>query len=455
MEEIIIVTLTTILFLVLPIPVAVILGLLVVMRIGYLAYQKGEVDENTSLEPQFLGAGLIAIVIAYFIPYVRVQLLLSYVTVLSLFRFCGRGMAIRRRMSVKAQNHNATVNADMVEKLIDKKMDEYFCQLDLLKDKLNQTIDSTMEKASGLMSGEEVEALLIEARMKSENAVKEATAKMEAEFEIRKNELQSKYDSDLKREKHKIEKEAANQASNSEEARKNAEIKLREVQKKLEIEREENSKRIETVRDDAYKKIEALKSAHEAKCMEMQNTINSLNEKIRRIHEEQDVYIQELESKYKTQNEIVENTEIRKRFDKALGRAKKELDIFSPWMNHHVVNNDLKNKIEILLKRGVVVKIRYGIGLGSGSGNQDRNSKTEMIAKELSDRFSKYKNFHIYKDNSHAKLYICDDEFYVLSSFNILSYDGGVNSKDKRGEIGECSTNKTLLEAYRNKFFFF
>ncbi len=58
-------------------------------------------------------------------------------------------------------------------------------------------------------------------------------------------------------------------------------------------------------------------------------------------------------------------------------------------------------------------------------------------------------------DDSHAKLFIVDENFYLLSSMNFLSnpgtemeYDGEV--RQKWGELGEKSSNVNNLLAYRS-----
>ena len=66
-----------------------------------------------------------------------------------------------------------------------------------------------------------------------------------------------------------------------------------------------------------------------------------------------------------------------------------------------------------------------------------------------------YPNFKMLLDNSHAKLFICDDKFYVISSFNILSFKGDYDGQDMRRELGEYSTNKQILERYRKQYFDF
>ena len=451
MEEIITVTITALLFIILPIPVAVVFGLMVAMRIGYLAYHNREIDQDASLEIQFLGAAIIATVIAVFIPILRIKLLLSFVTILCLLRFAGRALAIEKKKKSEELKRCNELNTELVNNLINKKMNEYFGQLDLLKDKLDQSMDYAMKKANGMMSSEEVEKLLCDTRAQNEESMKKAMAQIEIDFERKKENLQKKYALQLENEKKRIEQQYAS----NDQAKSEAEAKVKELKIKLEQVIKNDKEALEYERESACKRLEEIRRRYETEHNKLEQTIKSLNNKILQIYEEQDAYIQELENKSATENEIVEAAEIRKKFNKALRTAKRELDIFSPWMNRHVVNENLVNSLEQLLQKGVVVKIRYGIGQGVGSGSQDRNNKTEIIAQELIERFSKYKNFHIYKDNSHAKLYMCDDEFYVLSSFNILSYDGGLNGKDKRGELGEYSTNKKMIDAYRNKYFFF
>lgn len=69
-------------------------------------------------------------------------------------------------------------------------------------------------------------------------------------------------------------------------------------------------------------------------------------------------------------------------------------------------------------------------------------------------------NLHFKLDDSHAKLVIVDEECYILSSMNFLSYTGeDFVSKDgireKWDELGELSVNKTNLLYYRQRYFAF
>ena len=54
-------------------------------------------------------------------------------------------------------------------------------------------------------------------------------------------------------------------------------------------------------------------------------------------------------------------------------------------------------------------------------------------------------------DDTHQKLFICDEKFYVNSSFNILSYSG----TGEHAESGEVSNNIDLIREYRRTLFNF
>ena len=57
--------------------------------------------------------------------------------------------------------------------------------------------------------------------------------------------------------------------------------------------------------------------------------------------------------------------------------------------------------------------------------------------------------------NTHQKLFICDEKFYVNSSLNILSFSGDYKGTDTRAEGGEASNNVNLIREYRKILFDF
>ena len=159
------------------------------------------------------------------------------------------------------------------------------------------------------------------------------------------------------------------------------------------------------------------------------------------------------------ESKILENAAIRRAFDSALQTSTKEIDIFAAWINNHVVDERMLETFESLLKKGVTIKIRYGIGDESNPDNDKRIRRTKNNAKKMKKRFEKYGElFRMKWDNSHAKLFICDDQFYVISSFNILSFDGQYedgNEISTRREFGEWSKNISNLQTYRKMYFDF
>ena len=155
------------------------------------------------------------------------------------------------------------------------------------------------------------------------------------------------------------------------------------------------------------------------------------------------------------QNYIVRNRTIRNEFDKALRESKTELDIISAWMNFDVVDESMQRQFENLLRRGVIIKIVYGIGDMSPDTVNKRNRRTLNVAERLIQRFGNYPNFKMKCTDTHEKLFICDERFYVLSSMNILSFKADYNGDDNRKESGEASNNVALIREYRKLWFNF
>lgn len=155
------------------------------------------------------------------------------------------------------------------------------------------------------------------------------------------------------------------------------------------------------------------------------------------------------------------NEELRDVFIRTFDWAKKEICILAPWINRRVVNDLLMDKMERVLGRGVSIRIVYGIGeLSSnkqnGKADDFRNKRTEEIAAELRKKFSCYgKRFIMQRSNTHGKLLICDDFFYVIGSFNFLSFDGNYAGQDTREELGDYSENKEMISLYKKRHFAF
>lgn len=148
-----------------------------------------------------------------------------------------------------------------------------------------------------------------------------------------------------------------------------------------------------------------------------------------------------------------------------LMNAKKEICILSPWLGKVVdkkldIGKNFIAAIEKKLKEGVTVKISYGIGEMPDYSEIDTSNidiRTKWSVKHahyLTERFSKYgKLFRMKKVNSHGKLMICDDDYYLIGSFNFLSFEGSYDGDDLRSEIVDKIKNPETIRIYKEKIF--
>lgn len=228
-------------------------------------------------------------------------------------------------------------------------------------------------------------------------------------------------------------------------------------QRKKEIEeraaeREESLSRAIRERDEIIERQEiASKQKFNELSRKYERTIKEQNEMIRALRKSSGELVERLEKNKR--NEMLRNEDIRNRLLETLEQARYEIDILSPWMNRHVVNDDFIAKLQRAIDRGVTIKIRYGIGgTSSNAKDRERNNKTEYVANVLREKLCS-DNLKLIRGNEHSKLFICDDDFYVITSFNPLSFDGDYDIRDQRGEIGELSHDKSNLHSYRDIFF--
>ncbi|GGJ80977.1 hypothetical protein GGR02_003492 [Anoxybacillus voinovskiensis] len=156
----------------------------------------------------------------------------------------------------------------------------------------------------------------------------------------------------------------------------------------------------------------------------------------------------------KIKNKHLRNSEIRQVFLKAIEETKWELDIISPWMSHRVVEEELMDKFEKALKRGVAIKILYGIN-DSSISNSSRSDQSDEVAEKLLRRYAVYGDrFRIMRKNTHYKLLICDEAFYVQGSYNFLSFKGEYDEYT-REEGAQYSENIADIRQLRDMYFSF
>lgn len=135
---------------------------------------------------------------------------------------------------------------------------------------------------------------------------------------------------------------------------------------------------------------------------------------------------------------------------KALLSSDKRLLIISPWIRHQVVNWEFIASLEVLLRKGVVVHIGYGIddGEAGGRGNAVQNKLpiTPQAERDLGQLANKYPNFKlVYVGNTHRKALVSDDKFAVTTSFNWLSFKGDPRDRP-RDEYGEVFRKKQHVD---------
>lgn len=116
--------------------------------------------------------------------------------------------------------------------------------------------------------------------------------------------------------------------------------------------------------------------------------------------------------------------EIRAQFLQAFIDADVEIDISSPWMSKKVVNASLLSLMENAMKRGVKIKIRYGISHTFASQEDEREVESSEVSKHLMDIYGDYIAeglLEVKHWNNHYKCVLCDELYMLEGSYNYLS----------------------------------
>ena len=332
-------------------------------------------------------------------------------------------------MDAKQQLLDAEKNAESFEKKLkqsERKSEKLQAEYDAIKSRLEDNTLTEATRKSYEQKINELDSKLAESNKQSEAMKRDLkAAKSELKEIIVEKQCLEKDFTDLSNEKARIHRRL-------EKAR----------NEKLALEKEQAAIRQENER--YLKNVEALQSENQ----ELRIQMNEYFEENKQFK-----YLQDSESK------ILENADIRRAFNNALEISTEEIDIFAAWINEGTVDEWMLDQFDKLLRNNVIIKIRYGIGDESNPHNDSRIETTKKCAQNMKQRFAKYGDkFRMQWDNSHAKLFICDNQFYVISSFNILSFDGKYKGRKKlstRRELGEWSKNISNLQAYRKMYFDF
>ncbi len=151
----------------------------------------------------------------------------------------------------------------------------------------------------------------------------------------------------------------------------------------------------------------------------------------------------------------LQNEEIKKMFVYAFQCAKSEIDIMSPWMSKQVVIKlKLADHMEEALKRGVKLKIIYGIGTDHQAFSSTRNVQSEDVAEYLRKRFEQYGSlFFIRRDNSHYKLCLCDELYKLEGGFNYLSFPANYDDENTWKEGSPFGRDVNEIRHLRSLYF--
>lgn len=201
---------------------------------------------------------------------------------------------------------------------------------------------------------------------------------------------------------------------------------------------------------------EAQAKAMEKKCSEAEGQLEALRK---------------CNSGREKSNQILDVKGLTEAFHKGINEAAVEIDIRSPSLGSEFKSDFFKSELASALNRGCIVKIDYGFydeernmkykQTGSGNG-QTKNAVQEYRESineyKRDDRFAPYiasKKLLFNFSDSHGKLFIVDDDYYILSSMNMLSNRGTRYKGKTWEEIGELSTDVDNLHQYRETYFSF
>jgi len=161
-----------------------------------------------------------------------------------------------------------------------------------------------------------------------------------------------------------------------------------------------------------------------------------------------------------TNRHYVENQQMKDLFYRAFDEAQSEICLVSPWLGKWLMrDNVLMNKMESALKRGVDVKIVYGIGTENGyKTNDDRSVTSKGVASDLKRKWQK-KGYpgkvKLHVSNTHFKLLMCDETFLVIGSYNFLSNQGKFGEAGSWHEAGEYAEDKDRIRQLKEIHFSF
>jgi hypothetical protein len=107
--------------------------------------------------------------------------------------------------------------------------------------------------------------------------------------------------------------------------------------------------------------------------------------------------------------------------DYALRFAKHRLAIICPFLHESVVNEAFERQMEGLLRKGVRIDIGYGM---PDHDNRSPSKAHLNVIQKFENVAKRFRHLRLAKVDSHAKILLLDTTFFVIGSFNWLSFHG-------------------------------
>jgi hypothetical protein len=205
---------------------------------------------------------------------------------------------------------------------------------------------------------------------------------------------------------------------------------------------------LKTELEETSKKRASSQSHDERTQLEIR--IHELERVLQQKQEENALLLQQLEQH---RVELLKTEEHRGILERALKEAKQEVIIISPWLNRRTCDDALCALVAKAVKRGVQVRIGYGITEGKDRQDDDRNranaQRVKNAMKNAVDKEGKVAlggKLDIQRiSDTHQKILLCDRSFGILGSFNWLSYRGELDAQ-YRTEISSVFHDPTVIE---------
>lgn len=157
---------------------------------------------------------------------------------------------------------------------------------------------------------------------------------------------------------------------------------------------------------------------------------------------------------------VLQTSEHRDALRDAIGDAKTELIIVSPWLRTAAVDSELIGWLSNALDRAKELRVTIGYGIERTPGKQTEQARRDQEEalhrlRKLSDRTSGRLRI-VDVGNTHEKVVICDDRYAIITSFNFLSFNPGTGGgkgpvKGIRREMGYRITDVAVVEQVRRR----